>query len=133
MIVVDTNILSYFWLPSDHSKICDELFQWDSNWVAPILWRSEFRNVMSLYLRRDLITFSEALSITEKVEDQMKDREFQVNSFQVYSLVSKSTCSAYDCEFVCLAQELNTKLVTMDNQILNAFPETAVKPADLIN
>lgn len=63
----------------------------------------------------------------------MKDREFQVNSFQVYSLVSKSTCSAYDCEFVCLAQELNTKLVTMDNQILNAFPETAVKPADLIN
>jgi predicted nucleic acid-binding protein len=41
-------------------------------------------------------------------------------------LAAGSTCSAYDCEFVALAQELGTVLVTMDKQILRDFPDVAV-------
>lgn len=132
MIAVDTNILAYFWLPSDHSQLCDQLFQWDSEWVAPILWKSEFRNVIALYLRNELIDFSQALQISERAENQMKDREFHVNSIHVYNLVKKSNCSSYDCEFVSLAEELNIDLVTMDRQILNSFPELATDPSDII-
>lgn len=132
MIAVDTNILAHFWLPSDHSQLCDRLFQWDSEWVAPILWKSEFRNVVTLYLRKELIDLPDALQITEKAESQMKDREFHVNSVHVYYLVQKSDCSCYDCEFVSLADELNIKLVTMDKQILRSFPEFATRPSDII-
>jgi predicted nucleic acid-binding protein len=41
-------------------------------------------------------------------------------------LVNSSHCSAYDCEFVALAQDLKTRLVTLDKKILNNFPEVAV-------
>lgn len=132
MIVVDTNILAHFWLPSEHTELCDQLFQWDSEWVAPLLWKSEFRNVVTLYLRKELIDLSEALQISEKAESQMKDREFHVNSIQVYSLVEKSECSAYDCEFVSLAVDLNLKLITMDKRILRSFPEFAARPLEVI-
>ena len=53
----------------------------------------------------------------------MKEREFHVNSVQVYNLANKSDCSSNDCEFISLAEDLDTKLITMDKQILRNFPE----------
>ncbi len=133
MIVVDTNILAHFWLPSDYSEVCDELFEWDSEWLAPVLWKSEFRNVVILYMRKNLISLSDAIQITEKAENQMKEREFHVNSIQVYDMADKSDCSSYDCEFVSLAQDLDIKLITMDKQILRSFPERAATPMDILS
>jgi hypothetical protein len=45
---------------------------------------------------------------------------------------ASSKCSAYDCEFVALAQDLSVPLVTSDQKILTAFPETAVSPDDFL-
>ena len=132
MITVDTNILAHFWLPSENTELCDRLFQWDSEWLAPILWKSEFRSVVALYLRKGIIDLPQALQITEKAEGQMKDREFHVNSVSVYNLVEKSDCSSYDCEFVSLAEDLQIRLITMDKMILRSFPEIAAKPSDII-
>lgn len=49
-----------------------------------------------------------------------------VFAHEVLELVRDSDCSAYDCEFVALAKTLGTKLVTLDSQILGAFPDSAV-------
>jgi len=132
MIVVDTNILAHFWLPSDHTELCEQLFQWDPEWVAPILWKSEFRSVITLYLRKNLINLAEAIQITGKAENQMKEREYDINSIHVYSLVDQSKCSSYDCEFISLAEELDIKLITMDKQILRLFPDRAARPMDVL-
>jgi predicted nucleic acid-binding protein len=43
-------------------------------------------------------------------------------------LAAESGCSAYDCEFVALARDLEVPLVTADRQLLAAFPSTAVSP-----
>ena len=133
MIVVDTNILAHFWLPSDHTELCEQLFQCDPEWVAPVLWKSEFRNVVILYMRKNLIGLPEAIQLTEKAENQMKEREFHVNSVHVYDLADNSDCSSYDCEFISLAEELDIKLITMDKQILRSFPDRCAKPLDVIN
>jgi predicted nucleic acid-binding protein len=45
-------------------------------------------------------------------------------------LAHDSGCSPYDCEYVALAQDLDTPLVTTDGPVLDAFPDTAVSPAD---
>ena len=132
MIVVDTNILAHFWLPSDHTELSEQLFQWDPEWIAPVLWKSEFRNVVILYLRKKLIDLPEAIQITEKAENQMKEREFHVNSIQVYNLADQSDCSSYDCEFISLAEDLDIKLITMDKQILRSFPERTAKLKDVV-
>jgi len=56
----------------------------------------------------------------------MKGREYEVASFQVMELVASSDCSAYDCEFVALAGDLGTPLVTVDRKILKEFPQIAI-------
>lgn len=48
MIVADTNIIGYLFLPTMYSDKTSQLYRIDPDWAAPELWRSEFRNVLAL-------------------------------------------------------------------------------------
>lgn len=122
MIVVDTNILAYALLPYEQSEQADTLFRRDPEWAAPILWRSEFRNLLAGYLRRKTLTFDEALKVQAEAEALLAGNEHEADSRRVLELVRDSDCTAYDCEFVSLAMRLGVKLVTMDSKLLKAFP-----------
>jgi predicted nucleic acid-binding protein len=98
----------------------------DPQWVAPLLWRSEFRSILAGYLRRGLLDATAAARCLEGAETQFNGFEYLVPSEIVMSKVSCSSCSAYDCEYVALADDLGAELVTSDQQILNQFPDMAV-------
>ncbi|MEY3759755.1 MAG: hypothetical protein RIR39_1246 [Pseudomonadota bacterium] len=132
MIVADTNIISYLFLPTIYSERASQLYKIEPEWAAPGLWRSEFRNVLALYLRQKIVTLAEALVLQEEAEALMTDQEFTVTSLQVLTLADSSTCSAYDCEFVALAKQHAVKLVTQDKKILREFPEVAVSLDDFL-
>ena len=128
MIVVDTNILVYFYLPTELSELTDELHQIDPYWVAPKLWKSEFLNAVSLYLRKNLIDYPQALQIVNESSMRMNENQFEVDMRKVLSFVHQSSCSSYDCEFVSLADELGVPLITNDGRILKNFPDIAISP-----
>ncbi len=132
MIVVDTNIISYLLLPATYTESVDALYKIDSGWTAPTLWKSEFRNVLALYLRKNIITLDKALQLQEAAETIMAQNEFDVTSPQVLALVNESNCSSYDCEFVALANHLKTQLVTQDKKVLREFPSTAISIKDFL-
>ena len=126
MIVVDTNVIAYLLLAGERTAQAEALLRHDAQWLAPRLWRSEFRNVLALYLRQQILALDEVLAVAAEAETLMHRREYEVPAFRVLQLVERSGCSAYDCEFVALAQALELPLVTSDAQILRSFPNTAV-------
>ena len=126
MIVVDTNIITYFYLNTELSDLADKLYKKEPDWIVPLLWRSEFRNVLAAYIKKEVISLKDGIQIFELAETLFYEREYQVNSAQVLKLSHESGCSAYDCEFVSLAMNFNIPLITMDKQILKSFPNTAV-------
>lgn len=126
MIVVDTNVISYLLLPTPMTSAAEALYSSDAEWNAPLLWRSELRNVLALYLRKGLFALDSALALQERAEDLFEGREFHVNSTTVLSLAQSTGCSAYDCEFVALAEDLGTRLYTADRRLLQTFPEIAL-------
>lgn len=125
MIVVDSNILAYLYLPGEFTEAAEALLERDSDWAAPVLWRSEFRNILAGYLRRGSLGFDQALATQAEAESLLAGAEYEVDSRSVMTLVKDSDCSAYDCEFVVLARQLGISLVTMDGKLLRAFPEVA--------
>ncbi len=125
MIVVDANIVAYLYLPGEYTVAAEALLEKDPNWAAPVLWRSEFRNILAGYMRRGSLTFQQAQDLQSEAEDLLNGAEYEVDSLSVLQLVRDSECSAYDCEFVALATKLGTKLVTMDRKLLRAFPGVA--------
>ncbi|KQW65833.1 type II toxin-antitoxin system VapC family toxin [Methylibium sp. Root1272] len=126
MIVVDSNVLAYLYLPGEYTADAEALLESDPEWAAPVLWRSEFRNVLAGYMRRKTLTFDQAYAVQCEAENLLAGSEFEVESHAVLELVRDSECSAYDCEFIALATKLNTKLVTMDKKVLRAFPKRSV-------
>ena len=126
MIVADNSLLVYFWLPSDFAELAEAAKDRDKVWASPILWRSEFRNVLVCCLRRKTLTEAEANAAYLNVQKDLGANEYSVPTERIIKLVLASDCTAYDCEYVALAQDLGVPLVTTDKQILRAFPEIAV-------
>lgn len=130
MIVVDTNIISYLYISGARSQQVERLLSIDAHWSAPVLWRSEFRHVLGCYLRSNHLGFDDVLHIIQQAEQLLGENEYEVPSAQIMQLVNSSNCSAYDCEFVALAQYLGVPLITADKKILRDFPGIAKLPGD---
>ena len=126
MIVVDSNVVAYLYLSGDYTEKAEALLEHDADWAAPLMWRSEFRNILAGYIRRKTLTFEAARDLQLEAESLLAGAEHEVDSRLVLELVRDSDCSAYDCEFVALAMTLGVKLVTMDAKVLKAFPRYAV-------
>ena len=126
MIVVDTNVIAALYLPVDDTGHAEALLERDPEWAVPLLWRSEFRNVLAGFLRRKLVTFEDACALQAEAESLLLGAEHEVDSHLVLTLVRESDCSAYDCEFVALARTLGVPLVTLDKKVLKAFPKHTI-------
>ncbi len=126
MIVADTNLLVYLYVRGEWTRQAEAALTRDPVWAAPLLWRSEFRNTLVGMLRRRALEVDEAMRVTREAEAWMRGHEYSVQSDPVLQLAAQSGCSAYDCEFVALAQDLGVRLVTSDGQVLAAFPDTTV-------
>ena len=130
MIVADTNLITYFSIHTDHSALAEAVCATDSVWVAPLLWRSEYRATLLKYIRHAGMNFEAAIGSLRIAEEAVAGREYSVDARKVLELACRTKCSAYDCEYVALAQDLGVKLVTTDKQVLTAFPELAVSLVD---
>ena len=76
-------------------------------------------------MRKNLLTYDEALSIYRKAEALVAGAEYDVGTGEVLRLAQDSGCSAYDCEFVALAEHLDVKLISEDAGLCKAFPKRA--------
>lgn len=129
MIVVDTNVITYFFIMSTETDKAQAVMQKDANWIAPPLWKSEFRNVLIQHIKHERLTLDEAYALMAAAERLLKNHEYEVDSNNVLRLAESSKCSAYDCEFVALAKRFDLTLVTADKKVLREFPDTAVSLA----
>lgn len=128
MIVVDTNLLVYLYIAGQWTEQAEAVLRREPMWTAPLLWRSEFRSTLTGLVRKRAVSLEDAVTVTSEAERFMAGREYAVLSDRVLRLAVTSGCSAYDCEFVALAQDLGVRLVTADREVLAAFPSMACSP-----
>ena len=126
MIVVDANMIASLLLNSEKTELARKVLVIDSEWMAPLLWRSEFRQLIAYYLRNKVLTLRQANLVIQEAENLMQGGQFDIPSLAILTITENSDCSAYAAEYVALAQELDVPLVTMDRTLLRKFPGIAV-------
>ena len=125
MIVVDSNVIAYCWINGDRTAIAHRLRRSDPDWHAPVLWRSDLRNILAGYARDGSLGFDNARRVMAAAEAGLAGREHHLPSDRVFAVLERSRLSAYDAEYVALAEILAVPLITEDRAILAAFPERA--------
>jgi predicted nucleic acid-binding protein len=106
VIVVDTNVLIYFWLRTEQAREAERLYAKDPDWIAPMLWRSEFRNALLLYVRKERMSFDQAMYAVTSAEEQMDGHEHIVDSRAVMKLALESAARSTTANSLRLRRRL---------------------------
>ena len=126
MIVVDSNVIAYCWLNGPMTGLAQRVRVKDPDWHVPVLWRSEMRNILAGYMRNGSLSAADTRRVMRQAEEALAGFEHLVSSDAVLKVVEVSLLSAYDSEFVALAERLSAQLVTEDKAVLKAFPDVAL-------
>jgi predicted nucleic acid-binding protein len=132
VIVVDTNLVAYAVLPGERTADALRVADRDSNWVAPPVWRRELRNVLATLMRVRHLSLGRALLAFEAAEELVTDATVEPSIEECLRLAARGQVSAWDAEFVFVAEALGLPLVTADKRLARAFPGLVVPLEDLV-
>ena len=132
MIVVDTNILAYAVLPGARTRAVEALATRESHWVAPSLWRRELRNVLATTMRVRGLGLADALAAFDAASELVEDASVDPSVEDCLRMAARGRVSAWDAEFVCVADALGVPLVTADRRLRKAFPGPVVFLEDAV-
>jgi len=125
LIVADTNLIAYLVISGERTELAEQVFRKDKLWAAPPLWRTELRSVLVQHMRVNSLPLRDCLMAIDYARAAII-AEYEVSDEEVLTLATSCACSAYDCEFIALAQRLGVPLVTYDRRVLAEFPEIAM-------
>jgi len=133
MIVVDSNIIAARNLTSSLTSEAKRVEEKDPVWIVPVLWRHEFQNILATAIKAKQIKPEQALDIWEKVSTVLIDNECEPSVSKVIGLVAKYEITAYDGQFIAIAQEMGIPCVTEDEELQEKFPGIAISMIEFVN
>jgi predicted nucleic acid-binding protein len=128
MIVVGANVISYLLIRGERSEAMDRLQKLDPDWIAPKLWLDEFLNVLCTYERTGGLTREQSVELLEDAVALMDGASYDLPPERVLTVARQTNCSAYDSQYIALAQDLGLKLYTCDKRVISKCPGIALMP-----
>lgn len=126
MIVVDANIIAYLFIKGERTEQARQLYAQEPDWTAPLLWQHEFLNVLATMVKQSNCTVPDALNLWQQAQTLMLDQERAIALSDALILATTHGISAYDAQYVTLAEGLNAVLVTEDKRLLQKLPGRAM-------
>lgn len=129
MIVADANLVLYLLIPGERTMTAEAVYQRDPAWAAPPLCLSEVRNVLLRYVRSGSIPLAAALAMVERADQLLAPYRLEVDSASILRVAHAGGLSAYDAEYVALAEALEVPLITEDREIRAVGGSATMTPA----
>ena len=126
MIVADTNLVAYLMIEGDRTASARRVWERDSDWILPPLWRSEFLNVLATAVRVGVLDEEQSFHAWLDAVTIFGRREREPGGEAVLRTAIRNRISAYDAQFVVIAKELGVQLVTGDRKLQKACEKIAV-------
>lgn len=133
MIVVDNNIIAYLLISGERTEQARQLYAADSDWLVPSLWQHEFLNVLANMVKYGGGNVTDALGLWQQAITLVASRERIVSMPDALKLAVTFGASAYDAQYVALAESLNCTLVTEDTRLIEKFPGRAMTILTFLN
>ncbi|MBO6575556.1 MAG: type II toxin-antitoxin system VapC family toxin [Rhodothermales bacterium] len=123
-MVIDANVLAAYYLARDPALRVRLV---GLEWYAPPIWRSEFMSTLRSWMVRRKLSLEAAVVAHGEAEVEIIPAP-SPDAAHVFALAEASGCSTYDCEYLAAAQMMDVPLLTLDAQVLRAFPQVARTP-----
>jgi predicted nucleic acid-binding protein len=90
------------------------------------LWHHEFLNVLASYHRFDRVPLTRLLPAWSTARALFDDSTHRIDMPQALRIAGERNITAYDAQFVTLAQDRRAPLITHDRRLLRAVPDLAL-------
>ncbi|MCG3195082.1 MAG: hypothetical protein DIJKHBIC_04351 [Thermoanaerobaculia bacterium] len=130
MIVIDANVVAYLLISGPRTAEAEATLLRDPAWVAPVLWKSEVRNVLSLYVRRREIDVETAVGLFERAASIVTCPSEEASTADILRISAERSISAYDAEYAALSSLHGIPLVTADGPLATKCPDLAIRLGD---
>lgn len=131
MIVVDANILAYYFIRGDRTDEAIRLHAADPVWILPALWRHEFLNILATAGKAS-VPKKLLLDIWMAATMRLLDCERPVDYAKALMVSIDLKVSAYDAQYLALAESLEAPCVTEDRKLAKASRGRAVSMAEYL-
>jgi len=131
VIVVDANILVYAVVESTHSPLARRVAHKDPRWILPPLWRYEVTSSLLKLVRSRALTQEQALAALADAARLVAGREIPVDQARALRAAVAMDLSAYDAQYIALAQAYGIPCVTADASLARKTPGIAVLLSDV--
>lgn len=132
MIVADTNIVASLLIKSPQTETVRALLTRDCDWHLPLLWRSEWMNVLANYCNHGGMPLAHAKGLLDQSLRLSFLHDHRIDPDAVLDLSHALKITAYDAQFLALAKHLGTVCITYDKALRKAAPKLAMAPAEVI-
>ena len=99
-----------------------DLWRRDPDRRLPALWRHEYLNMLATFTREGGATISEAQTLWRRGIEMFGPREQGVDMESTLVFATENRISAYDAQYIALAQQPQSIRVTEDGRLLRTFP-----------
>ena len=130
MIVVDANVITYLVVESEHTRQAMALAERDRIWISVPLWRFEVTSALVTLVRARAIDEGLAARALLRAVALMAPNERSVDLLAGMRAALRYEISAYDAQYVALAESHGVALVTADRALARKTPFVSVLLAD---
>jgi predicted nucleic acid-binding protein len=122
VIVVDANVIAYLLIAGESTAVAQAVWDLDSDWRVPALWRHEVLNVLSTYVKVGGSSLEQAQEIWSTATRLLASGESEIDMNRALGLAVEHGLSAYDAQYLALALALGVPLVTEDRRLREILP-----------
>jgi predicted nucleic acid-binding protein len=130
VIIADANLILYRYLNGPLTPLAEVAVARDPDWRTTNLWRCEFTSALVKMIRANVLAEVDALTAMRSAAADMIPREVDVPQDQALRAALQYGISAYDAQYIALAELLGHSCVTADGQLARKTPGVSVLLAD---
>lgn len=132
MIAVDANVIVYRYVKGPFTPLAEELLRRDADWRTSSLWRFEFVSALATMLRAKLLNQTQAFNALLAATVEMSPRQMDAPQEQVLLTALRDGISAYDAQYIALAEMLNLRCITADGPLVRKTPARSILLSDFV-
>ena len=130
MLVVDANVIVYSVFQTAEAPLVANLQQVDADWRVPSLWKHEVASAAATFVRARQANVQQARTAVQSALHMLANREIEIDLPASVEIALALDLSAYDAQYLLLAQVLSTRCVTADQKMLRQAPGLTIALAD---
>ena len=132
MIVADGNLIVYRHVSGPLSARADAAGRKDADWRTAALWRCEMTSALAKMVRGRVLDEAAALSAIAAAGAEMFPRETEVPQDHALRVALRYGISAYDAQYIALAEMLGVPCVTADAALAKKTPALSILLAEFV-